>query len=366
MENCSERYVTNNFNLRGVARALHAKKLFIMVCFLGFTAVSAIYAFFSTPIYKATTQTLPPISARLTAYNAASQLTGEATGGITQVGVGRVFDGIKPLSTETAYNIFLKHLSSDAVRSEFFMNYYLPAFNAADKKERIQSLLARLEKELIIALPKKADEFVAKVTFEGEDPERIAKWANKYVELAMTAAREELFNNLEGEVRMRQDSINNQIAASRQVAKVSRQAHVIRLRNALEVSDAMGLETPPPGFSLITVENSNITGAWGADSDNLMYLRGSKALRSQLQQLEVREDDEAYIQELPGLLKAKALLESIALLPESFATATVDRAASAPEEPVYPKKALTLALGMILGLMVAISGILVQQLFRYK
>ncbi|WP_449392824.1 GNVR domain-containing protein [Eoetvoesiella caeni] len=83
--------------------------------------------------------------------------------------------------------------------------------------------------------------------------------------------------------------------------------------------------------------------------DDALYLRGSKALQSELNQLKSRVTDDSFIPELPDLIKNLALLNSINMQPEGFSVARIDRAAVAPEYPVKPRKALSVVMGVILG-----------------
>src|SRR5690606_346728 len=114
----------------------------------------------------------------------ASQLTGEAVGGITHTGFNRSPQGIGTLTPANAYNTFLKHLESDTVRQSFFGQFYLPAHPVSKDQKQLQKLQTKLSEELTVTVPKKPNEFVAKVTLEGPDPETIAAWANAYVDLA--------------------------------------------------------------------------------------------------------------------------------------------------------------------------------------
>ena len=354
----------DDIDLRELVRGLWAQKILIIVCTVVVTCIAAAYAFFATPIYETTAQTLPPTASDLASYNVASQLTGEAVGGITQTGFNRSPQGIGTLTPTNAYNTFLKHLESDTVRQSFFEQFYLPAHPISEDQKQLQKLQTKLSEELTVTIPKKPNEFVAKVTLEGPDPETIAAWANAYVDLAMTSSRQELLDDLSAEVRIRKKGVSDQIATLRRVAHTTRDDRITRLRNALTVAESIGLETPPNGMPLISVGGFGAAEADTLASGNMLYLRGSKALRSELEQLEKRENNDAYIPELPNLLKTQALLESIELNPEKLSAATIDRAAPVPEDPVKPKKLLILVLGLILGGMLGIFWALMRQMFK--
>lgn len=354
----------DDIDLRELVRGLWAQKILIIVCTVVVTCIAAAYAFFATPIYETTAQTLPPTASDLASYNVASQLTGEAVGGITQSGLNRSPAGIGTLSAATAYKTFLKYLGSDRIRQDFFAQFYLPAHTTSGDQKQIQKYYAKLSKELTITIPSKPNDFAAKVLLEGPDPEIIATWANTYINLAMEASRQELLDDLTAEVRIREKGVKEQIDTLRQVARTTHDDRITRLRNALVVAESIGLETPPSGMPLISVGGFAAVEENALSNGNMLYLRGYKALRSELEQLEKRSNNDAYIVELPNLLKTQSLLESIDLAPAKLAAATIDRAAAVPEDPIKPKRLLILALGVILGSMLGVFWALMRDVFK--
>lgn len=347
--------LSREIDLADLIRTLWASKILIVVVTAIVTAAAAGYAFLTPPIYQASVQTLPPTTSDLASYNAASQLTGEA---ISHTVAGTA-PGISPITTEAAYQIFLRYLDSNTVRQRFFEAHYLPAQADNETESDKQSAWNRLNRQLTIQLPARANESVANVTVEDQDPKRAALWANTYVELAIAAGNEDLSSRLASEVEIRQRGLEAQINAIRQVAQQVKENQAERLRNALNIAENLGLETPADSTPLITIHTQDP----GSDNnDSLLYLRGASALRSEIQQLEERSDEDAYISELPDLLKKQTLIGSINLEPDNLAVATIDRAAIAPETPVSPNKPLILLLGVLLGGILGVSLALLRQL----
>lgn len=353
----SPQYSSNELDLREFVQTLWASKLWIILTTLIATCIAAAYAFGTQPTYEATVNTLPPTASGLATYNAGSQLTGNAISGILS---SAATAGIKEISTEEAYSAFLLRLTSDTVRQRFFERYYLPGYGGKASDTTEQRLWNRLSNELTIKTPSKPDEHVAKLTLLGKDPKTITSWANKYVNIAIDVTREDLLGDLAGDVQVRKKGVTDQINTLREVAHITRKERIIRLENALTVAESIGLETPPPGSPLITI-GSSITNAF--NDGNMMYLRGAKALRSELALLKERKNDDAYIPELTDLLKKQALLNNIDLNPERLSVAIIDRAAIVPEDPVKPKKALILALGIILGGILGIFLVILRRAF---
>lgn len=361
-QNLSPSRQSDEIDLRELACTLWKSKLLIIVTTLIVTCFAAAYAFLSTPIYETTVRTLPPTAGDLTEYNMGSQLTsnsiiGTAAARSTHAAASA---GIKALTVKEAYDAFLQRLTSDTVRRTFFDETYLPAHDGEQTEASKQALWKRLNQELKIKLPTKPSELTAELTLSGESPSTIAKWANNYVNLALGATRAVLLDDLAGEVALRKQSTAKQIEILRKAAPLARQNRVTRLESAVKVAKEIGLNEPISNSTLISVD-----GAANKDNDdNVLYLRGSKALQSELNQLKSRVKDDAFITELPDLLKSQALLNSINVKPERFLVARVDSAALAPDTPIKPKKALILILGIILGGVLGVFLTLVRHTFK--
>src|SRR5690606_30450453 len=100
-------------DLRELALSLWSSRILICVVTLLVTLLAAAYAFLSTPTYESSVQTLPPPASALANYNVGSQLQAGAN--------------LPALTPGAAYQIFIRHLSSDSIRLKFFNEVYLPA-----------------------------------------------------------------------------------------------------------------------------------------------------------------------------------------------------------------------------------------------
>src|SRR5690606_313685 len=177
----------------------------------------------------------------------------------------------------------------------------------------IENAWRHLDKQLQIKIPKEPDAFEVSVSLEGTEPARIANWANIFVELANSAARQELIETLTGEVTIREQSLREQIATLREVAEKQRQDRKARLEAALTIAESIGLEDPVDGAPFISINTEHRSE--GLNGGSLIYLRGAKAIRAELVELEKRTSYDAFIPELPDLLKRLALIKSINLRP---------------------------------------------------
>jgi chain length determinant protein (polysaccharide antigen chain regulator) len=356
-QNQSPAYSSDEIDLRELVLTLWSSKLLIILITLIVTGMAAAYAFLSTPIYQTQVQTLPPAPSGLSSYNMANQLSGPAITAVTWSGEKGApsENSVPPLTPEDAYKVFLRHVSSVSLRQEFFKTTYLPAHGTGtETRSGLERLWKQFNDELTITPPRSAaDNNLLKLTLEGEDPTTIANWANQYTQMAIDAAQKELLENLSSAIHLRRQSTEDQISTLRKIAKTDRQNDVIRLQEALALAESIGLDNPSDTGNLIT----SYTG-------QTMYLRGAKALRAELALLEGRVSDDPYIPQLPDLMKKQLLLSNIDLNPERLSVATIDQAASIPEDPIKPRKALILVLGFILGGILAVFFVLIRKLLK--
>ena len=336
---------TDEIDLYELARSLWSSKVLVCTITLLVTAIAAAYAFLSQPVYQSSSQTLPPPASSLASYNAGNQAISNDVEPEQQT-------RLPVLTSESAYNTFLRHLGSSSSRTRFFESNYLPAMASSDDQVQRDALWQRMAKDIVVTVPSKPGMTVATLSIEGHDPLLIAAWTNEYMQQVLTAAHNELLTNLGTAVEAAKQVVSSQISALRSVAAAERKVQLVRLQDALKIAESVGLEDPPQSGNLIT-----------SYSDNNTYLRGARAIRAEIQQLEARTSDDAYILELPELIRQQTLLNTIDVNP-TLAVATIDRSALVPEDPIRPRKMLILALGIVLGGMLGVFVALARAMFR--
>lgn len=345
---------SDEIDLRDLILTLWASRLLILVITLVVFAGATAYAFLSTPVYETQTQTLPPPASGLESYNTAHQMSGPAAEGVSQK--TRISDAIPALSPGDAYQLFLRHASSVSLRQEFFQGHYLPyASDSETLSAAAQSSLWRqFNNALTITLPRRAeDNNLMSMTLQGEHPQLIADWLNTYLAMAIARTQAEFAENLVSAVNQRRSSLEEQAATLRAGKKKERDHEIARLEEALALAESIGLEEPPSAGNLITSYSGDTT-----------YMRGSRALRSELELLRARQSDDPFIEELPSIFKRLELLKNIDLSPDHITVATIDEPARIPQQPIKPRKALILALGLVLGGMLGIFVALMRHMFR--
>ena len=338
------RYDDDEIDLRELFAGLWAERLLILLVTLVVGAGAAAYAFLATPVYEAKSSLLPPRQSDISGYN-----------------LGRKTANLPNFKVAEVYDIFTRNLTSEAARRSFFRDVYLPSLDEDKRKMAVDKLWKRFNEQLSAKAPDVRDrpEYF-EVRVEYQDPELAAQWSNLYVERAADLARRDMQQNVKQEIDTRAQEIERQIEVLRESALQQREDRIARLKEALVVANEVGREVPQvtPGRTASDGDLSSFVDG------SLMYMRGAKAIRAELQVLETRESDDPFISELRGLQSQLVFLQRIDVKPDDVAVFTLDSAAEVPETPIRPKKALILAVGVVLGGMLGVFIALIRSILR--
>lgn len=126
------------------------------------------------------------------------------------------------------------------------------------------------------------------------------------------------------------------------------------------IAESIGLEIPTA-----LSDKASLGGARYIDND-LIYTRGAKTLRAQLQILENRVSDEPFIKGYRELKTHLGLLKAYTLDDTQTSVVVVDEAAEVPTAPIKPKKTMIIAVGIVLGGMLGIFVALVRIAIRAR
>lgn len=331
---------SDEIDLFELAQNLWKQKALISMVTLAITALAAGYAFLSTPVYESKASILPPRSADIAGYN-----------------LGRSEAGLTEFTTASVYSIFTQNLRSEGLRREFFEQVYLPAETASQGAKAKDELKESFNRKLSVINPdvKNNPEHFA-VLVQSADPSRAAEWANLYVERVANRTQKDMADTVAIEISTRVRSIQSRIAVLRDNAKKLREDRIARLGEALKVADKVGLQAPQVKASRISSDGELEQFVDG----NLMYMRGAKAIRAELDVLQNRKNDDPFIVGLRELENQLDFLAKVSVSPKGVAVFNLDSAAEAAENPIKPKKALILSLGLVLGGMLGIFTALIS------
>ncbi|UVM70947.1 LPS O-antigen chain length determinant protein WzzB [Pseudomonas alvandae] len=319
----------DEIDLIALARGLWAQKWLIIAITLLVTAGAAAYAFLSKPVYEAKLFIMPPTQ-----------------NGIAELNYGRgKSTELEPYSIKHVYDVFARNLQGESLRQNFFNQVYLPLLDESQRKGALDRLYDRFSRELVVKGPGKDTPDRFSVTVQNGDPVKATEWAKAYVVRASEAAESELIKNVTTEASVRARNLEQRITSLRETAQRVREDRIQQLREALKIAEAIGLTSP-------TVNSSAAVDITVDTGDKMDYQRGSKALAAEIQTLESRASDDAFISDLRTLQMRYNFYRKLNIDPELISVYRQDGSVEVPESPVKPRKGLILVLGFVAGLII--------------
>jgi chain length determinant protein (polysaccharide antigen chain regulator) len=298
------------------------------------TILAVSYAFIATPIYQAEARVEPPRPADIALIN-----------------LGREQAGIEEMDVEESYSIFTRNLTSQSVRRWFFEEHFLSYLVERGISGSRGRLLRQMNDVIIVSVPdmrQSPDSYVIEANVSV--PERASEFVNRFVEEVSRRSLVDLEMNTLDQINNKRKALEEHIEALRSSAKVKRVDRLARLQEALNIAEAIGLETPEITGGRTQVLVGSAESAQMFD-DNMLFLNGSKAIRAELSLLQAREDDDPFISELRALQQEMALLKSVDHLPSGVRLFTLDSAGETPDDPIRPNRAIIIVLGATVGVM---------------
>lgn len=316
-------------NLFEVVVNLWHQKWVIIVLTGVFALLAVAYAFLSTPVYQASARVMPPSATDVLPFN-----------------LGRSQADLTALDVESAFALFQRNLTSQSARRWFLEEHYLPHRREQGDSSNRDVLARQMATVLIVRRPdERNNPSVYEVTVNVDHPELAAEWANLFVDRAAARSRQDLEARTDLEIANRRTELRNRINVVRSSTLDQRKDRIARLSEALQVAEAVGFDSPQ-----ITRGQTAAEGDLSQIIDgNLLYMRGSRAIRAELDLLEKRENDDPFIIELRAIEQELGLLNQIGPVPESVRLFTLDSIADVPQGPIKPNKPKIVLVGVILG-----------------
>lgn len=342
-----QHYRNDEIDLFELVQNLWAQKWLIIGITAVITAIALLYALKATPIYETSTRITPPSESDIAGFDVGRI--------ITEASIGDSRSAFKQYTTKDVYEIFKQNLLSQRVRNQFFEEYYLPYRGVRIDAERMDSgardhLLSQFSQALHVEQVDRDQPDIYRVRVQLKNPEQAAEWANQYVHMAEAKAESEILNNIVTELRAHADATALRLESLLTVEKQRREDRITRLQEALTIANALNIEDSQVAIGRSTADSRLAAYVEG----DLMYLRGTKALQAELAALSARENDEAFIPQLRNVENRERLLRTIQLDQDAVAMFTLDSSAAVPETPIKPRKIMIVAIGVIMGGMLAV------------
>lgn len=329
---------------------LWTQKWLIVLVTMVFAVGAASYAFLSKPVYEARVAVLSPSLSDIAGFNLGRM--GESAGG----------NGLKPFLVSDVYTVFTRNLQSEKSKRQFFRDVYLPSLDETQRLGSQDGLYKAFAGKFSVAASDKNQPDRFTIVVEHFSPELASAWAKHYIDQVAERSLGEMLQNSERELAVQARNIEQQIKSERASAKARRDDRTKQLQEALTVAEAIGLDNPP----VITGRVSNDSELSAFMDGSLMYMRGAKALRAEMQVLQARTSDDPFIPELRNLEGLYQLFAGVSLDPENVAVFRQDGAIEVPDQPIKPKKPLIVALGVVLGGMLGVFIALIRLMLRKR
>lgn len=333
MRSESQRLEREEMDVRELIARLWNQKMLIALVAMVVTVLAALYAFLASPLYEAKLFNEPPSRNDVAALN-----YGRGGGsGLSQIGPNDV------------YTVYLRHLHSEALRRDFFREYYLPMVSSGNTEGSIDRLYREFNQVLRV-VPVQGRENRFYIICQLSDPLQAVDWVTRYVDMAVERAKSEILKGAHGEAQAKADSIERDIASQRETVQMLRKDRIAQLTEALRVARSVSLDNPP-------IISNNLSSEMDG---SLMYMRGAKALEAELTNLRERGSDDPFIANLREKQESLKFYRNLSVLPESFDVYWQDGVAESPDAPLKPRKAMIIAFGVMVGVLLGVAMALVR------
>lgn len=334
MRNVPERLNNNDdVGLGQLISWMWTQKLLIGAVTAVVTLCAIAYALLTTPIYEAKIVVQAPTQDDISLVN---------------VGRGEG-SGLPNLSVKDVYEVYVGNLQSQALRRKFFRDIYLPSLSEEKHQGSQDALYAEFNSILTVANvgPTSPDRY--NISAALPDPKEAADWVVQYAQMASDWAKRDLAKDLRADAVAKADNLERQIKIARDATRKVREDQIVRLSEALNVAKSIGLERPPLIANTMTAEVSA-----GMDAA-LTYMRGTKALEAEIENLRKRTSDDAFVQDLRVRQGSMSFYRGLEMSADAVRVYRLDGAIEIPDRPIKPKKALIVLLGLVAGLLLGAS-----------
>lgn len=348
----SQSFENDEIDLFELWNGLVQEKWLIVLSFVAAVILAGLYAFTATPVYKSTAYFLPPTVEDVQEMNALNLLTDKSFYQPAEV-----------------YENFIEHLNSRDVSQAIFNRFnlvelYVEDLGQVDESQRVAVLnraFDEFSKSIGVNRPKKnasGNQVSVDLSLE-RSPQETADILNALIALAQEKTAHQYFKDIQSEMSIRQQRLHDQIASLRKIEKERRLDRVVQLQEAANIARSLDLKEPMqigPEVKYQGVANQGLP----------LYYLGYQLLEAELSALKSRENDDPFIGALRGLQQKLSELQELKLDINKFGVVTVDQFALPAAKPIKPKKALILAVGGVLGLMLGVFVALIRRAVKNR
>ena len=408
---------SDEINLLQLFHRLWEQRLLIALVTTAGVFLAALYAFLATPVYQIKSVLRPPLIKDLDELNRTEVYKLSTDDALKRVGSAldsyevrlaffRAYpalfaelaqDGITPEQTFEAFNDqALKLLVPDPKKSDANLTAYVglqldyPA--TLDGVTILNQLVdfaiqherEKLERDVRIIIENRLKNLALSITTSRANYE---------------ASKESRIVQLDEADRLKRALLQDELRALRTQLKTRRENRIAQLGEAIRIADALGIRKPTTPSALGQDQRSAQGNTVRTEVNNQqipLYFMGTKALEAerktlqqrksddfteprigeilkelqllennrQIEVLKLRENEDLFLTDLAKLREEESRLRNLKVDFDTLQLVTIDQRAVEPSKPIKPKKALILALGLVLGGMLGVFIALVRGMVR--
>lgn len=352
-------YRDDEIDLADLLRALWAERMAILLTTLLVVVAAAVYLKVTPNVYESKALVAPTTERQIVQIAAIDF----APPVITQDGLFQTFKQVA--ASQTTQLLFLDQelarlmpdLSADAAKGALRYQYtkkLLAAFSATTLTEKTSPMHAGL----------------LEVGFSGNDAQLVSDTVSRYIDYVQSTAKQKLSEDYNAGLARRKAALEAELGSLRLKYQEMSKSTLSRLKESYNIAASLGIhEDRTQGW---INENSGRLAGGNAPVAAINavkppdYYRGTRALQAEMDALAARLDNDSFIEGVPKVI---AELKSLERYKVNFVGHDIIDLRESPSpaiDPVKPKKALVLALSLVLGGMAGLMVAGIRRLFRNK
>ena len=331
----------DEIDLFELVETLWKKKWFIVTITGIISVLALVYAFFiAEPVYEASAIIIPPNIEDIKSFNE-----------------GRGSNGLTLYSPLDVYREFLKTMKLKDVEEDFVKTIYLEKLGPKYQNLDSIKLLDRFQNNFSVKQHKVNELPNAYIlSFKANNARLAQEILESYILYIGENSSTKLLLSNEMQITAVIENLDSSLKAVKDLFLEEQENQIIRLEEALVIAKNIGLTKP------VFVEGKgNLETAQYVDR-NLLYMQGSLALEAQIKALKERTNIEAFAFTDEQLLTKYQLvyLKNLTFTEDAKEVFKLSGSIDIPQNTIAPKKGLILTLAFMLGLMLSVFIVLVQ------
>jgi chain length determinant protein (polysaccharide antigen chain regulator) len=331
----------DEIDLFELAETLWKKKWFIVTITGIISVLALVYAFFiAEPVYEASAIIIPPNIEDIKSFNE-----------------GRGSNGLTLYSPLDVYREFLKTMKLKDVEEDFVKTIYLEKLGPKYQNLDSIKLLDRFQNNFSVKQHKVNELPNAYIlSFKANNARLAQEILESYILYIGENSSTKLLLSNEMQITAVIENLDSSLNAAKDLFLEEQENQIHRLEEALVIAKSIGLTKPA-----FVEGKGNLETAQYVDR-NLLYMQGSLALEAQIKALKERTNIEAFAFTDEQLLIKYQLvyLKNLTFTEDAKEVFKLSGSIDIPQNTIAPKKGLILTLAFMLGLMLSVFIVLVQ------